>query len=74
MLLLHKVSYATNNRALFKDYEWPHKNKEKIKTAIQTIKEERLWRLSEVENSVKASEDLKRSFSKTLVELKKHQE
>lgn len=57
-----------------KHYEWLHKNKEKIEVAIQTIKEERLWKLSQVEGGSRASEDLRRSFSKALAELRKHQE
>jgi hypothetical protein len=56
------------------DYEWLHKNKEKIEVAIQAIKEERLWKLSQVESGGRASEDLRRSFSKALSELRKHQE
>jgi hypothetical protein len=56
------------------DYEWLHKNKEKIEAAIQAIKEERLWKLSQVESGSRASEDLRRSFSKALAELRKHQE
>jgi len=57
-----------------KDYEWLNKNKEKIEAAIQTIKEERLWKLSRVESNSRASDDLRRSFSKALNELRKHQE
>ena len=57
-----------------KHYDWLHKNKEKIEVAIQTIKEERLWKLSQVESGSRASEDLRRSFSKVLAELRKHQE
>lgn len=56
------------------DYTWLHKNKEKIEATIQAIKEERLWNLSQVESSSRASEDLRRSFSKALTELRKHQE
>lgn len=56
------------------DYEWLHKYKEKIEAAIQVIKEERLWNLSQVESGSRASEDLRRSFSKALAELRKHQE
>lgn len=58
-----------------KGYEWLNKNKEKIEAATQTIKEERLWRLSQAESSSsRASDDLRRSFSKALNELRKHQE
>ncbi len=57
-----------------KHYEWLHKNKEKIEVAIQAIKEERLWKLSQVESSSGAGEDLRRSFSKALAEFRKHQE
>lgn len=56
------------------DYEWLHKNKEKIEAGIQTIKEERLWKLSQLEGGSRASDDLRRSFSKALAELRKHQE
>ncbi len=45
-----------------------------MKAAIQTIKEERLWKLSQVESSSGAGEDLRRSFSKALAEFRKHQE
>lgn len=57
-----------------KDYEWLNKNKDKIEAAIQTIKEERLWKLSQAESGSRASDDLRRSFSKALNELRKHQE
>lgn len=57
-----------------KGYQWLNKNKEKIEAAIQTIKEERLWKLSQVESHSRASDDLRRSFSKALTELRKHQE
>lgn len=56
-----------------KGYEWLHKNKEKIEAAIQTIKQERLWKLSQVEGNIRTSDDLRRSFSKSLNELRKHQ-
>jgi len=57
-----------------KGYQWLNKNKEKIESAIRTIKEERLWKLSQVESNSRASDDLRRSFSKALNELRKHQE
>ncbi len=57
-----------------KHYEWLNKNKEKMEAAIQAIKEERLWKVSQVESGIRASDDLRRSFSKALNELRKHQE
>lgn len=57
-----------------KGYQWLNKNQEKIEAATQTIKEERLWKLSQVENYSRASDDLRSSFSKALNELRKHQE
>lgn len=57
-----------------KGYQWLNKNQEKIEAATQTIKEERLWKLSQVESDSRASDDLRRSFSKALNELRKHQE
>ena len=57
-----------------KGYEWLNKNNEKIESAIQTLKEERLWKLYQVESNSGASDDLRRSFSKALNELRKHQE
>lgn len=57
-----------------KGYQWLNKNKEKIEAAMQTIKEERLWKLSQVESNSRASDDLRRSFSKALNELRKYQE
>ena len=57
-----------------KGYQWLNKNQEKIEAAIQTIIGESLWKLSQVESNSRASDDLRRSFSKALNELRKHQD
>jgi hypothetical protein len=58
---------------IFEDIVWGFEHLEKIETAIQKARDERLITLMQHDKTSRAREDLSRSFFRTLSELRKHQ-